>query len=153
MKKRIFIILLLILFAIIIIVVFYQYKSIEKEITIGTPIFNSTISDSKKNNTFLNSYTSINNKLFNEIWLEKKMYHGKEKNKKSNIILLNFSFKNKDKNYLDISKTSFNYLGYGRNGKIYAIEFNDIEIIKKDTLKIICQYEKNEILIILVKNK
>ncbi len=109
----------------------------------GNPIFNETILESKNSGLYIDSYKLISGKkdLFDEVWIEKKGYYtnasnDKSNNKSSNLLTLNFSFKNKAKLDLKILNTNFEYAGYGYTNEIFKIMFLNNDFLEKDTVKV-----------------
>lgn len=131
----------------LILVAYKYYKSFEHSLVIGNPVFNENINESKKNKSFIFSYLQSDNseKIFDEVWLEKKAFISQEDNEKEDVNSLKFSFREKTDTNLKILEANFKIIGFGFTNEIFTVETNDKNLIEKDTLRISILYKNKHI--------
>jgi hypothetical protein len=115
-------------------------RSVTKHnLTIGNPVFNESINDSKSNNMLVAIYkpTKTTMKIFKEIWLEKSAKWS------SSGVIINRKCHLKLSTNIDLDTTlkitdaNFRFIGYGLDSRgIIEITPEDSTFIKKDTITI-----------------
>jgi len=141
MKINIYILSLIAIVCIFIYFLNYYLPNFERSLSDGNVIINSSINDSQLTKSFICSYKS-DNPLFNEIWLEKKMWR-KRNFRNSHIYSLRFTTQSNIEQ-IELLSIDGNSSGFGKANSVFFVETDDKNILVKE--KILCKFKINGII-------